>query len=257
MIDLKFLGTGGIGSVRPRNKLSRDYRRFATLLINEAILIDPSEDIFEFESTFMLPGLASGAKDVFITHSHIDRFSPLAIEKLARGGGVRVYASPTVIGEIGAIRGIEAIPIEPFGLVRVGAHTVVALPANHSTEISSETAYNYLIDSDGTTVFYALDGAWIPSDSFKVLKEAKLSAIVFDFGAADSPFGEECACHNNLEMVKNMIKMLESCGACSEKTKIFLSNVPMGRKHPNHEQLSEIISQTPYKLAYDGYFTII
>ena len=257
MIDLKFLGTGGIGSVRPKNKLSRDYRRFATILINEAILLDPSEDIFEFESTFMLPGLTSGAKDVFITHSHIDRFSPLAIEKLALRGGVRVYAEKSLIPEIKELSGVEATPIEPFGLVRVGHHTVVALPANHSTDIKGETAFNYLIESEGTTVLYALDGAWISSDAFKVLKEAKLSAVIFDFGAALLPYGEECSRHNNVEMVKNMVEMLENCGVCTEKTKIFLSNVPTGRKRPTHEEMSELIADYPYKLAYDGYFTVI
>ena len=53
MIKLRFIGTGGIGGVRIKNKLSKEYRRFSTFLIDERIIIDPSEDVFEFEESFM------------------------------------------------------------------------------------------------------------------------------------------------------------------------------------------------------------
>lgn len=257
MIDLKFLGTGGIGSVRIKNKLSRDYRRFCSVLIDESILIDPSEDIFEFESTFMLGGLISKAKDIFITHSHMDRFSPLTIEKLAERSPIKVYLHPSLLPEVAGIKNVEAIPIMPFGLIKLQDHTVLPLPSNHSTELEGEIAYNYLIDSGGTTLLYALDGAWINPMAWRVLSAAELSAIVFDLGAADAPMSLPCVDHNNIEMVKNIVEIMKSSGVYSEKTKIYLSNIPASKKRSIHEELCEAISDLPFRIAYDGYFTVI
>ena len=90
MINIRFLGTGSLGSVRPKNKLSKEYRRFSTLLIDERIIIDPSEDIFELEESFMLSGLYRGVDSVLITHSHLDHFSISAIERLASHGEISV-----------------------------------------------------------------------------------------------------------------------------------------------------------------------
>ena len=50
MIELRFLGTGSLGDKRPKNKLSKDYRRFPTLLIGSQVLIDPSE-VLQFLNT--------------------------------------------------------------------------------------------------------------------------------------------------------------------------------------------------------------
>ena len=88
MINLRFLGTGGLGGARTRKRLSKDYRRFPTLLVNERYLIDPSEDVFEFEESFMLDDLTKNARDVFITSSALDHFSVSAVERLASRGRV-------------------------------------------------------------------------------------------------------------------------------------------------------------------------
>ena len=156
MISLRFFGTGGLGAARVRNKLSKDYRIFSTLLFDERIIIDPSEDIFEFVESFMLSGILDNVRDVFITHSHLDSFSISAIEGLAKYSKIRVYASSALGGELSSVKTVEFIEISPFSLHKIDGYSVLALPANHATDNPAETPLNFLIEAQGKTVFYAL-----------------------------------------------------------------------------------------------------
>ncbi len=257
MINLKFLGTGNIDTTRPRNKLSKEYRRFATLLADDCILIDPAEDVFEFENTFMLQGMLRGAKDIFITHSHIDRFSPLAIEKLARGGGVRVYAARALEGEIRSIAGAEYVPLDPFSLIKLASHTVVPLPAIHKTDNPYEIPFNFLIEKDGQTVFYGLDGAWLHPAAWQVLSKITLSCAVLDCALVNEPLSGRCTDHNSLELIKLIYGVMSEGGVVDGKTRIILSNIPNGKKRLYHDELTEAIGDLPFRVAYDGYFVNI
>ena len=257
MINLKFLGTGGIDTSRPRNKLSKNYRRFATLLVDDCILIDPAEDVFEFESTFMLPSLMRGAKDIFITHSHIDRFSPLALERLAKAGGVRIYASPMLENEIHSISGAEFVPLEPFSLIRLAGHSVLPLPSNHKTDDPHEIPFNLLINKGDDNLFYGLDGAWINPAAWQVLSRVHLSCAVLDCANANDELSGKCADHNNLEMIKMIHGVMTAAGVADERTKFILSNIPASRKRSYHDELCEAVADLPFRIAYDGYFVSI
>ncbi len=254
MINLRFFGTGGIGSARPKNKLSKDYRRFSTLLIDEKIIIDPSEDIFEFVESFMLSGILDEVKDVFITHSHPDHFSLSAIEGLAKKCSLRVYASEALETEISGVRNVEYVKLIPFGLVKIGKYSILPLPSNHKTDIPNETPLNFIIECDDKTLLYALDGAFIDADAWQVLKEVKLDVAVLDFGAGISDYSSACVLHNNIQTVTAMREIFISSGVASESTKFILSHIPSGKKSPTHEEITSTIADTPFKLAYDGYF---
>lgn len=254
MISLRFFGTGGLGAARIRNKLSKDYRRFSTLLIDEKILIDPSEDIFEFVETFMLSGILDEVGDVFITHSHLDSFSASAIEALANKRKIRVYASETLKGEISSIENVEFIEINPFSLQKIGIFSVLALPANHATDIPCESALNFLIEAQGKSIFYGIDGAFIDADAFRVLKEIKLDVAILDFALGLSGYSHESANHNNLSSALTVREILLASGVASDSTKFILSHIPSGKKNPTHDELREALSELPFTPAYDGYF---
>ena len=120
MISLRFFGTGALDSFRIKNRLSKEYRRFSTLLIDEKIIIDPSEDIFEFVESFMLQGILDDVRDVFITHSHIDHFSISALERLASDKRIRVFASSAMKDEIATIKNVDYTEIYPFAEFEYG-----------------------------------------------------------------------------------------------------------------------------------------
>lgn len=254
MINLRFFGTGGIGSARVKNKLSKDYRRFSTLLIDEKIIIDPSEDIFEFVESFMLSGMLDEVSDVFITHSHLDHFSISAIEKLAERKTVRVYASEALGDELTDLCNVEYVKITPLALQKIGKYSILPLPANHKTDIQDEIPLNFLIECDAKTIFYALDGTFIDAAAWQILKEVKLDVAILDLGAGISDYSPACAFHNNLKMACAVRDVFMSAGTASDSTKFILSHLPSGKKNPMHDALCEAVSDTPFKVAYDGYF---
>ncbi len=253
MIGLRFLGTGGLG-IRPRNKFSRDYRRFSTLLVDEHIIIDPSEDIFEFEESFMLSGMLREVKEAFITHSHLDHFSVSAIEKLAKSGNLRVYATEALKEELSSVRGIELVLLIPFSLVRIGKYSILPLPANHKTDIKTETALNFLIECEGKTVFYGIDGSFINPEAWHILKEIKLDAVILDCALANDGYSQASVNHNNLAAAIAVKDVFLSANVAGENTKFILSHIPTSKKHSIHDELSEAVADMPFKIAYDGYF---
>ena len=256
MIELRFLGTGSLGDKRPKNKLSKDYRRFPTLLIGSQVLIDPSEDIFEFQESFSFFGLLSSVSDVLITHSHLDHLSVSAIEALAKQNEIRVWATAPVLDVIGDIRGVRRIEIAPFSRLTVGDLDIIALPANHATDNAREVALNFLIRRD-KTLFYGLDGAGINPLSFEVLKEVSLDGCIFDCALADGEYSQGSVNHNNLDAVKIIIDILQKAGCCTDSTKYIISHLPSAKKGGLHDRLTEMVEDTAIKVAYDGYYICI
>ncbi len=258
MIDLRFIGTGALGSVRCRNKLSKEYRRFPSLLVDEKLIIDPSEDIFEFEESFMLSGLTKGICDVLITHSHLGHFSVCAIERLAAiSPGLTVHAGATVCAELSGIPGIRAEVIYPFGIFSVQGYEIIPLPSNHITDDARECAFNFLFKKE-KTFFYGLDGGFINPSAWRVIKEAKPELFIMDCALGDRAISEGCIYHNNFEGVMKIRELLIACGAASEYTRFILSHIPSERRRELHEDLTAAAADYPsVRIAYDGYFAAL
>lgn len=253
MINIRFLGTGALGSVRPRNKLSKEYRRFPTLLIDERIIIDPSEDIFELEESFMLSGLYKDVREVLITHSHLDHFSISAIEKLASRSEICVYATEDICRALSGLRGVSLRVIHPFARFFVGKFEVIALPANHITENPTEVPLNFLVRAE-KTLFYGLDGSFINPSAFEILKEVKLDLCILDCALGTSPAAPALVYHNNLDMARLTKDVLISARCADDSTKFVISHIPTLKKRNLHEELTEAIGDEPIRIAYDGYY---
>lgn len=254
MISLRFLGTGALGSVRVKNKFSKEYRRFPTLLIDEKILIDPSEDIFEFMESFMLGSMLDNVSDIFVTHSHLDHFSVSTLEKLAKTKKIRVFASSAMKDELIALKNVDYIEIAPFTIQRLDKYTVIPLPAIHKTDIPFEASLNFLIEVDGKNILYALDGAMIHPAAMEILKEIKLEAVILDCALGLDDYSDKSTNHNNLDMARIIRKILISCEAATDNTKFILSHIPSVKRRFIHDELCEAIGDSQFRVAYDGYF---
>ena len=133
-------------------------------------------------------------------------------------------------------------------------YSVLALPANHSTDNPAEAPLNFLIEAQGKTVFYGIDGAFVDAGAFRVLKEIKLDVAILDFALGLADFSAESANHNNLKSVLTVRDIMLSSGIASESTKFILSHIPSGKKNPTHDEICDALSEFPLTPAYDGYF---
>ena len=256
-MNLRFIGTGTIGSARIKNKLSRDYRRFSTLLIGERILIDPSADIFEFEENFMLTGLYREVTDVLITHSHLDHFSISAIEQLASKHRINVFCDGTLKGSLTGLPNVHTAAISPFSLFSAAGCEILPLPANHRTENPAETPYNFAIQDADKTLFYGIDGGWLNADAWQVLGKLKPSCFVLECALGTGGYSPMCIYHNNFDMVLKIKSIIESAGAYADGAKFIISHIPSGKKAATHEEISALAAEHGIKAAYDGYFVSI
>ena len=249
------MGTGSLGSHRCKNKLSKEYRRFSSLLIDEKTVIDPSEDIFEFEETFMLKGLCLGITDILITHSHLGHFSISAIERLAKlRGRIRVFGGEVIGRELMETNGIEFVEILPFKVFNVGGYEAVALPSNHITDCPGEIAFNFFFKKN-KSFFYGLDGGFINPLAWKVIKEVKPDLYILDCALGNEELSEGAIYHNGIEGALAIRNMLIGAGVAAEDTKFILSHLPSLKKRDIHEELTLATEDLPaVRIAYEGYY---
>jgi len=259
LIELKFLGTGALGRARVKSKLSKDYRRFSTLLINNDLIIDPSEDVFEFAETFQLRDICDGIETVLITSSEPDKLSTNAVERLSAKKRRYVCASQSVCTILGDLKGASILPVEPFSIIEAKNYRIIPLPANHATEIRGEMTYSYLITCEEKNILYAPGASFINPVAWQFLREMKLDVVILDCALGDLPYSEKCVSFNNLALAGAVKDIMTGSKVADESTKFILTNMPSGRKMPTHEQIELAIEneKLPFRVAYDGYFTHI
>ena len=202
----------------------------------------------------MLQGILDEVRDVFITHSHIDHFSISALERLASDKRIRVYASSAMKDEILTIKNVDYIEIYPFALQKAGKYTVLPLPANHKTDILTETTLNFLIECDKKKLFYGLDGAFVNPSAMEILDKVTLDAVILDCALGNDVYSAKSANHNNLDMVRVIYDIFVASGTANDNTKFILSHIPALKKRFMHEEMCEATMDSPFKIAYDGYF---
>ncbi len=256
MIELRFLGTGSLDAKRPKNKLSKDYRRFASLLVGHSLIIDPSEDIFEFAESFSLSGMLDAVTDVLITHSHLDHLSVSAIERLSEKREIRVWATAPVLELLGVIRGVRRVEIVPFSRFEACSFDIIALPASHATENARECALNFLIRGD-KNIFYGIDGSFINPYAFKVLREVRLDLCVLDCALGLDGWGAGSVNHNNLDAVKCIREIFLKSGCATDTTRYVISHLPTKKKGSVQEELTDALADDTIRVAYDGYYVTI
>ena len=252
---IRLLGTG-YGECKIKKFTSKDYRHKGGVLIDSEILLDAPSDIFDAAFDLASPEILSGIGAVLISHSHQGHFSPEAIERLSARKRIAVYASEAVLNMLADTENIEKYPIMPFLPFEVFGTKIIPLPANHSTDNHEEDVFNFVISS-GKTLFYALDGALINYESYKILSEIKLDAVIADCALEMSDVGPRSMQHGSLRTAALMRDILFGTGICREGARFVLSHIPTDKKREIHAPLCEAAAELGIFVAYDGYFMSI
>ena len=251
-MKIRFLGTG-YGECKIKKKNSKDYRKSGGVLIDDKILIDAPLDIFEVADELGLTDILSTVTTVLITHSHPAHFSAQAIEKLSERKKLSVYATRAVLSMITPSARLSLFEIGEFTKFTIEDHEIISLPANHKTEIYEEKCLHFIISAD-KTLFYALDGGFINTDAFTILKTLKIDAVIADAALEASGATEKNLYHNDIYTIARIKDIFLSSKISHEGTKFILSHIPAPRKRAVHDELTPIAQEYGLTLAYDGYF---
>lgn len=224
-MKITFLGTGAADWNRQEHSSWPGFRRNASALIDDVLLIDPGPDVPDALTQFGKK--KENIRYIINTHKHSDHYSP---ETLA-------FLSHAVFTELKA--GEEC---------QVGPYKILALPANHAT---CEGTVHFIISDGEKRLFYGLDGAWLLYEEYQALRESSVDLAVMDatIGFVDGDF--RIFEHNDLSMVLEMKKTLDPwirrwCISHMART-----------LHTSHEELVQKMTAHNIEVAYDGYETVL
>ena len=224
-MKIMFLGTGAADWDIREHKAMKGFRRNAAALIDDCLLIDPGPNVLDALLAFGKK--AENIKYIINTHKHSDHYCE---ETVARLKNAVLYEMTA--GQINEL----------------GKYTISALQANHFT---CDKAVHFIISDGKKRLFYGLDGAWLLGDEVAAIKSAMIDFAVFDATVGHIPGDYRIFEHNNLDMVLEMKRSLNSY------IKRFCISHMARTLHETHEELEAEMARHGIEVAFDGYETEI
>lgn len=241
----------------------KDLRSRSQAIINDDLLIDFPTDTYMHAVANRLN--LSSVKYCFITHSHLDHFSP--IDMVLRNTSfyahdlieptMTVYGNKNVmekldktmkiLGSDEEYPSIEAAEIEAFKTVCVGNYKITPLPANHKLD---ENAFIYLIESEDGNILYLHDTGLLFDEVYDHLAKrgVKVGLVSYDCTYVILPSGGG---HMGLDSVPYVRKRLEEIGVIDENTVSVVNHFSHNGKL-SHGELTAEAEKIGFLSAYDG-----
>ena len=258
-MKVTFLGTGAADWDIRAYRDGEFFRRNSSILINDDLLVDPNSHIFHFAEKNGTPDLFKNVKNIIVTHSHGDHFTPETVEKLCVGKDCRIWADPAckrklirVLGEKTAEK-ISFVETARNRDYEIGGYKVTSLRSNHATEDPDEDTRLYLIEENGRILYYGCDSAWIPTVSWNVIREKPVNAMVLELTCGETAtYDWRIFEHNTPEMLDIMLTMFKKYNLFAPDVKYYVSHLAR-TLHTDHEGLVEYLKPRGVTPAYDGF----
>ncbi len=219
-MKITFLGTGAADWRAADHKEMEGYRRNASALIDDVLLIDPGPDVPDAIESF---GIDAGKiRYILNTHRHKDHYC-----------GATFSCFP----------GAAFLPLRAGEAATLGKYRVSALAANHGT---ARCAVHFLITDGEKTLFYGLDGAWLLYDEVAAIQEAKPDLAVLDATVGEQAGDYRVFEHNDLAMAR-LLK-----AALAPHVKRFCISHMSRKLHKPHKELAADMAREGIEVAFDG-----
>lgn len=219
-MEILFLGTGAADYNFETDRNNPGYRRNSSILIDGTILVDPGPCVLDAIEEF---GVDAGSiKYIIVTHTHEDHYNEETVKWLED-------------------RGAKLVDIPCEVETDLGNHRITAYAGNHTIPVK-----HYIVECDGSRLFYGLDSAWLMYSEVQAIKEKGVDVAVLDgtigFVDGDRRIFEHC----NMNMIIEIQKSLkESVG------KFYISHMAK-TLHTDHDTLSDAMDKYDIGVAYDG-----
>ena len=224
-MKITFLGTGAADWDFCRDRHQEDYRRNASALIDDVLLIDPGPLVTDALKTFKKD--ANKILYIINTHKHPDHYSEETVSSLKNA---TLYHIP------------------PNTEANIGKYKIHSFKGNHAT--CDETVH-FMISDGEKNLFYGLDSSWLMYEEFQAIKNTHVDYAVFDATLGDVDGDYRIFEHNSLRMVREMKSALDPY-----IKKLCISHMAKSTHLP-HKELSELMEKDGIETAFDGYETEI
>lgn len=255
---IEFLGTGAADWHIDRREQEPDFRRFSSALIDGTILIDPGPHIYDYITCENKPDLFRNVKAILLTHSHGDHYNITNLLRLHEETGCELFATPNVHyrawGKPELMERLNAVPHCKIGAgdaFRVAGYNILALPANHNANNPhGEQCLHYIIEKDGKSLFYGLDGGWVTCHEWDEICRRRIDLFVFDGTVGYIKDDYRIGSHTGLYMVELLRDAIN--GLYRDSTpKIMISHLAR-TLHAPRAQTEEMLIPKGIIPAYDG-----
>lgn len=241
---------------RARELRAKNLRSRASVQIDDHYKIDLPPDTYYHNIRYNLD--LSELKYLFFTHSHGDHFAPDEIEYTRSGfahnlknAPIQVYGNEKVISAIQRRSDRKKLPLDlniaaPFSPIHADHLRFTPIIAHHA---DTETCFNYVIQSETSTVLYASDTGYYEQQTLEFLKQ-----YCFDLLIVECTLGPTLLPSLKHMSMKGVLKLrdeLRRSGAVSENTQVvithFSHNIGL-----THEELVKKATLKGLEVAYDG-----
>ncbi len=251
-MNLRFIGTG-FGPLKTKRKNTKDYRRPASLLIDDSILIDPTPSVFEFADDYALSGLYRKVHTVLLTSLCEERFSLQTLLELSKSGqAIEIYGPEEVRERIPAHPLLHFHPVLPNRIFDIENAKVISLPTLYK-DAQGNSAMGYAICTD-RSLLYMIDGGFLHPEAWELLKKLHFDHAVFGCPSGDAPSGAATVEKSNFELARMLRSVFLDAKTISPASRCFLSAIPTDKKRSIHDALGEISKDSGFTLAYDGLY---
>lgn len=251
-MNVRFLGTG-YGPLKVKKRTTKDFRRSASLLVDDRILIDPTPQTIAFADDYGLSGLYRDVQTVLITTADEERFSAEMILALAdHGKQIHVYADADIRFLIPPHSHIIFHEVHPNEIYDAADAKIIALPTLYRSE-NGKSAYGYAICTD-RSLLYLPDGGFFHPDAWDLLSKLHFDHAILGCPTGDAPIGARTVRASNFEMAKMLRAILLDAKTLSSTARCFLTAIPSDKKRSIHDALLELSKDTGFTVAYDGLY---
>jgi phosphoribosyl 1,2-cyclic phosphate phosphodiesterase len=254
---------------RARALGGRSVRKRSALLVNDDLLIDLGPDLVTASVIHRRP--LTCLRYCLQTHAHADHLDPSHFLSRSPEYGVpdaprlHFYASAATAQraarmveadfapaslldpEVGERLNLEVHQVEALQSFTAGPYHVTAFPANHDPAVCPLL---YAIQADGRSVFYGVDTAPLPEETWRAFHRHSLQfdVVILDhtYGAHDS--GSD---HLNAQQFAEHVARMREEGLLASGTRVFAQHLAHD-SNPVHPEAAELAAQHGYEVAYDG-----
>jgi len=244
-------------------------RKRSALLINDDLLIDLGPDVLT--SAFVHGRPLTRVRHCLQTHAHTDHLDPSHLLSRSPEFGVigaprlHFYASTASVqrvaqllardcqpaslldAEVGERLNLDIHQVGAGQSFEAGGYRVTAFAANHDPSVEPLL---YAVEGDGRSVFYGVDTAALPEETWQAFHRHRLR---FDLVILDHTYGPDKTGSDHLcarEVTEHTARLREE-GLLGPDARVLATHIAHDG-NPAHPELAAFAVRHGYEIAYDG-----